>query len=64
MTARAKEKAVAVKRVAAGAGPETSVRVEYNAEVSDQDMGILTYFLNRVEAESNGLKKVMVGAKE
>ena len=63
-TVRAKEKAIATKRVASEAGANTGVRVEVNAEVRDWDVGILTVVLNKVKAASNGLKRSMVGAKE
>ena len=63
-TARAKEKAIAAKRVAAEAGAETRVKVEAKAEVRERDLGILTDILNKVKAESNGLKREMVGSKE
>ena len=62
-TARAKEKAIAAKRVEAEAGAETRVRVEANTEVGDWGMGILMDVLNKVKAESNGLKRWMVGAE-
>ena len=62
--ARAKDKAIVAKRVAVEAGAETRVRVEAKAEVRDQDLGILTVILNKIKAESNGLKREMVGAKE
>ena len=61
---RAKDKAIAVKSVAVEAGNETRVRVETKSEVRDRYLGILTVVLNKVKAESNGLKRSMVGAKE
>ena len=63
-TVRAKEKAIATKRVASKAGAKSRVRVEVNAEVRDWDVGILTVVLNKVKDASNGLKRAMVGAKE
>ena len=63
-TARAKDKAISAKRVVVEAGAETRVRVEAKAEVRDRYLGIFTVFLNKVKAESNGLKRAMVGAKE
>ena len=63
-TARAKEKAIAAKRVSAEPGAEARVRVEAKAEVRDQDVGILTDFLNKVKATPNGLKREMVGSEE
>ena len=63
-TARAKEKAIAAKRVAEEAGAETRVRVEAKSEVRERDVGILTDVLNKVKAESNGLKRAIVGSKE
>ena len=57
---RAKEKAIAVKRVEAEDGADTRVRVEAKAEVRDRDMGIFTDILNKVKATSNGLKRVVV----
>ena len=63
-TARAKDKAIAAKRVAVEAGAETSVRVEAKAEVRDRYLGILMVILNKVKSESNGLKRAIVGTKE
>ena len=59
-TARANDKAITTKRVAVEAGAETRVRAEDKAEVRDRNLGILTIVLNKVKAESNGLKMVMV----
>ena len=63
-TTIAKDKAIAAKRVVVEAGAETRVRVESKAEVRDRGEGIFTVFLNKVKAESNGLKRAMVGAEE
>ena len=63
-TARAKDKATAAKRVVVEASTENRVRVEAKAEFRYWDLGILTVVLNKVKAESNGLKRAMVGAKE
>ena len=43
---------------------ETRVRVEAKAEVRDWYLVILTVALNKFKAESNGLKRAVVGAKE
>ena len=56
---REKEKSISAKRVAEEAGAETRVRVEAKAEVVDRDVGILTDFLNKFKASSNGLKREM-----
>ena len=64
VTERANYKAIAANRVEAEASAEIMVRVEAKAEVRDRDVGILTEILNKVEALSNGLKRVMVVAKE
>ena len=45
-------------------GAETRFRVETKVEVRDQDLGIFTDVLNKVKAESNELKRAMVGTKE
>ena len=63
-TSREKDKAISAKRVVVEAGAETRVRVEAKAEVRDRYLGIFTVFLNKVKAESNGLKRAMVGSKE
>ena len=63
-TARAKEKYIATKRVAAEGGDETRVRVEAKDEVRDQNVGILMDVLNKAKASSNGLKRAMVGDEE
>ena len=60
VTTRAKEKSIAAKRVVAEAGAETRFRVEAKAEVGDWYVGILTDVLNKIEAASNRLKRVMV----
>ena len=64
VTARVKEKEIAAKKVAAEAGTMTRVRVEARDEFRDRDVGILRDVLNKVKAESKGLKRAMVGAKE
>ena len=51
------------RRLAAEAGADTRVRVEAKAEVRERDVGILMDVLNKVKAESNGLKRAMVGSK-
>ena len=62
-TSREKDKAISAKRVAVESVTETRFRVEAKAEVRDRDLGILIVVLNKVKAESNGLKRAMVGAK-
>ena len=59
-TSREKDKAISAKRVAVESVTETRFRVEAKAEVRDWDVGILTGLLNKVKAESKGLKRVMV----
>ena len=63
-TARAKEKSISARRMAAESGADTRVKVEAKYEVRDRDVGILTVILNKVKAASNGLKSEMVGAEE
>ena len=63
-TTIAKDKAIAAKRVVVESGAETRVRLEAKVEVRDQDLGIFTDVLNKVKAESNELKRAMVGTKE
>ena len=63
-TVRERGEAIAANRVVVESGAETRFRVEAKAEVRDRDVGILTGVLNKVKAESKGLKRVMVGAEE
>ena len=63
-TARAKEKSISARRMAAESGADTRVKVEAKYEVRDRDVGILTVVLNKVKASSNVLKREMVVAKE
>ena len=61
---RAKEKSISVKRVAVEACAETIVRLAAKAEVRDWEVGVLIDVFNKFNAESNVLKRGMVGAEE
>ena len=61
--AREKDRSISAKRLVVEAGTEARVRVEAKDEAGDWDLGILKVALNKVNSESNGLKREMVGAK-
>ena len=50
--------------MSAEAGTDTWVRVESKADSRDRYVGILADVLNKVKAESNELKREMVGSKD